>query len=77
MILIGSYSHERGFWVYKSFRSCYICFVLLLFRILKQMDSGLIFMHRVQDDLEFKAKNNEFTALKTQKACSQVVWAWH
>ena len=41
------------------------------------MDSGLIFMHRVQDDLEFKAKNNEFTALETQNACGQVVWAWH
>ena len=77
MILIGSYSHERGFWEDKSLRSCYICFVLLLFRILKQMDSGLIFMHRVQDDLEFKVKNNEFTALETQKACGQVVWAWH
>ena len=41
------------------------------------MDSGLIFMHRVQDDLEFKAKNNELTALETQNACGQVVWAWH
>ena len=67
MILIGSYSHERGFRKDKSLRSCYICFVLLLFRILKQMDSGLIFMHRVQDYLEFKAKNNEFSALETQR----------